>query len=192
MKYWTERNQIILIKDDNLLFGNYSQNEINEFKDQLDKGVTPNQLTGIPLNYIKDIQLDDRKKKIEIELGKGSFEKISIESKQLRNTVFDYIKDNFKVFSLTRPSSTRIWKSYGLKILLVAMFTIPLLTLDGPYDGCCTPGAKAIGIFMTWLSETFDKTTTIFIGLAFTIWGTIILILDLKAIKKTLRLSRIK
>jgi hypothetical protein len=188
MKYWTEGNQIILITADNLLFGDYRQTEIKELTDQLVKGVMPNHLTGIPLRYIKDIQLDDRKRRIDVELGKGSIEQIEFKSKQLRNTVFEYIKDNFKVFSLTRPSSSRIWKRYCITMLFIA-FIIFLLLTAMQFSGY-SPGAKAIGILLTWLSETLSKTTITIIGLALMIWRTIILLLDLKALTKTLRLSR--
>lgn len=188
MKYWTEGNQIVLITTDNLLFGDFSQKEIQELTHQLDKGVIPDRLTGIPLNYIKDIQLDDRKKRIDIKLGKGSIEKIDFKSKQLRNTVFDYIKDNFKIFGLTRPSSSRIWKRYGVTLLFIAFAVYLLLTLR-QFNGY-SPGAKAISIFFKWLSETFDKTTIILMGLSLTIWRTIVLVLDIKALTNTLRLSR--
>jgi hypothetical protein len=127
MKYWNEGNQIILITNDKLLFGDYSQKEIQEFTDQLDKGIVPNRLIGIPLNYIKEIQLDDRKNRIDIKLAKGSTDKINFKSKKLRNTVFHYIKDNFNVFELTTPPSSRIWQRYGMTLLFVALVFFLLL-----------------------------------------------------------------
>jgi len=154
----------------------------------LDKGVIPNKLTGIPLNYIKDIQLDDRKRRIDIKLGKGSAEKINFKSKQLRDTVFDYIKDNMKIFDLTRPSSSRIWKGYAMALLFIAFIVLLLLTVR-QFSGY-SPGAKAIGILMTQLSNTLDKTPIVVIGLLIVIWRTVMLVFDLKALTKTLRLTR--
>jgi hypothetical protein len=187
MKYWTEENQIIILTDDNLLFGNYSTEDIRDFEGQLNKGVIPNQITGIPLQYIKDIQTNERTKKIEFELGKGSTEKLEFSSKKLRDTIFDYIKNKLAL-TVTTPSSTKIWRRFWKTTLLIIFLTTAIMTL-GQTSGY-NPGTKAIAAIINWLTETFDNSTILTIGALLIIWRTSVLILDLKELKGITRLSR--
>ncbi len=186
MQYWSDKNQIILISKDAILFGHFSNEYVMSIKEDLKKNIIPSQLTGIPINYIKSIQFCEGDKKIIIEKGKGR-EELTFKDVRVINDIFNCIREEFLFLKEKKPDSKNIWKRFA-RHLLVLLFALIGLTFLKDYlsnQGGMTLGGNAIGGFLKGISESFtaDK---IIMGLVFILLILVfILINDINKLKKT-------
>lgn len=86
-------DKIIAYSNNTIYKGNPKEDEmesvLNEFKNPKS---TNAKLTGIPLAYIKEINLESGKNYIEILFGKESSEHLRINDEAKRNEIFEYLK----------------------------------------------------------------------------------------------------
>jgi hypothetical protein len=164
MKYWIEGRHIVIITPDNLLFGDYSEKDLNAFKKQIDNDVIPSQITGVSLSYIRTIEKDEKTKTIDIELGKGTTDRIKFDSKQLRDAVFDHLRSSNKLTAVN-PSSSEIWRPFWKTVLSIIAIAILMLLLKAEDLNNFYVGTKPIGLAFVAFAQKVDDFVIVIIAL---------------------------
>ncbi|UII25451.1 hypothetical protein LVD15_19400 [Fulvivirga maritima] len=190
MDYWIDDRQLTVLTQDSLLFGSYPKKKLNEYKLKLDQGAIPIELMGFRLDYIKYIETQHDNSKIKFELGRRSKETIEFRSSQLKQEVLDKIIETRPNFIEIRPRTSKMWLTYFLVTAYIVAVFYCMTSGHGDFRGGATPSAQAIGYIMTWFSNTFSKELVLAVGMVLIIWRTVILILNLRKIPKTLRLKQ--
>ena len=131
MKIWTStekgNEKIIAFVDKTIYRGNPKLTEIDSCVYDLKMKIIPtDNFIGIPLHYLKEINLQEGEGYIEILFGKDSYEHLRITDFQTRTEIFDYFKSAIPnaTFTIDRYSKLRAGKKP-----LVAMVVVGLLFL---------------------------------------------------------------
>lgn len=101
MKFWTSNtkgdDKIIVYHENTLYRINPKNEDLESMIDNLNSGVFPyNTSTGIPLSYIKQINMEESKEYIEVLFGKDSSEHLRIQDSIKRNELFEHLKSSIK------------------------------------------------------------------------------------------------
>ncbi len=119
-------NQIVVIKDNIIYKGNLKENELNRVNSETQDFAFLKDLFSIPYAYIKQIENQNEKNYIKIFFGRDSEEIIYIDSENIKNEVFDFIKidnPNFKYSSET-PNSISYAKAQLFALLSISAIFI--------------------------------------------------------------------
>ena len=134
MKIWTSSEsgseKIIGFFNQTIYKGNPRQNDIEACLSDLKMHVIPKGFIGIPLNYIREINMQEGKNYIEVRFGNDSYQNYRIKNEHVRNEIFEYLRFNIvnNKFSIDRFSRLRAGKKP--LIALVVVFLLFLWTLS--------------------------------------------------------------
>jgi len=134
MKIWTNEepgnDKIIAYMDKTIYKGNPKTGDIYKYTLDLEmRNVSSNTFLGIPLNYIKQIKMQEGKEYIEVLFGKSSSEHLRIKNSTTRNEVFEYFKQNIP----GRYTIEKYSKLQAGKKPLIAMVVVMALFLWSLY-----------------------------------------------------------
>jgi hypothetical protein len=190
MKYWLDQNQLIVITDSNILFGTYTPTVLKHFIAKLEEGIVPNDLVGIPIRYIRQIESSPANTKLFFTLRKDNLEEIKFSDKSIRNDAFRFISNNFQIFQPSKANNKRLVKNYlraiaGLSFLFIAVYTIDPGQITANWKNGIVVG---LAIF---IDKYLNNETFFAIVAATFIWRTYIFVHGLNETKKTKVLKRI-
>lgn len=127
MQVWTSEekadDKIIAFANQTIYKGNPKTGDFESVLFELKmKNNIPASLSGFPISYIKEINLTEGKKYIELLFGKDSTEELNITDEQIRRQVFDYFKINISgaVYSLHKPTALQSGKKPLIAFFVVA------------------------------------------------------------------------
>jgi len=128
MKVWTSQekadDRIIVFAGQTIYKGNPKAADMDAVLLELDiKKTVPASLPGFPLNYIREINLQQGKRYIELAFGKDSTEELKITDENKRREVFEYFKHNIpgSVFSRYSPSILQAGKKPLIAAIVVTL-----------------------------------------------------------------------
>jgi len=117
MKIWRSDQQgddkIIAYVNSTVYRGNPSSEEIENVLNNFQIEILPTKnFTGIPLHYIKQINMEEGQTYIEVLFGKGSSEHLRIRDEEKRKAIFAYFKTHIpnSTFYIDKYSKTRAGK----------------------------------------------------------------------------------
>jgi hypothetical protein len=131
MQIWTNEEKgnekIIAYIDQTIYRGNPKSSEIDScIYDLKMRKIPPDSFVGIPLHYLKEINIQEGKEYIEILFGGDSYEHFRIKDQNRRTEIFNYFKANIPnvIFSVDKYSKVKAGKKP-----LIAMAVVGLLFL---------------------------------------------------------------
>lgn len=125
MKIWMsdeENDRFVIIFYESIIYwGKPKKDEIEDIKHNLNMGIIPKNITGIPLSYIKQIRKDNSKTYIEVLYNKDSSEHLRVKNKIIKNEIFEYFKLNINNsgFFIDHYSKIRIGRKPLIAMLVV-------------------------------------------------------------------------
>ncbi|HMC86590.1 MAG TPA: hypothetical protein VKI61_13780 [Chitinophagaceae bacterium] len=131
MKIWISEEQgdekIIAYIDQTIYSGNPKPANIDACVTDLKTGVIPSvNFIGIPLNYLKEINLQEGKQYIEVLFGGSSSENLRIKDSKKRTEVFDYFKNNIPNAAFSTEKYSRL-KAGKKPLIAIAVLLIIFL-----------------------------------------------------------------
>ncbi len=124
--------KLIVFNNNIIYLGNPKDENLNNSVDNIRNNILPDKMMSIPLSYIKKIEKKDQN--IDIFYSSKSSERIVISNDSLRNTIFDYFKNNISQFSYFQENISAISSVkrsiIALIIILLAFFYTMTLALD--------------------------------------------------------------
>ena len=90
----SKSDKIISVSEKGIYKANPKPDQIIEFKRELESNRIPKDMFFIPFSYIKLIQLEQKKKFIQVDFGLNSEEHFKIEDDLKRIEIFNYLKEN--------------------------------------------------------------------------------------------------
>lgn len=124
--------KLIVFNDNIIYLGNPKDENINSSVYDIKNNILPNKMMSIPLSYIKKIEKRD--KSIYIFYASKSSERIIISNDSLRNTIFDYFKNNISHLSYSQENISVISSVkrsvIALIVILLVFFYTMTLALD--------------------------------------------------------------
>ena len=134
MKIWTSNDKgddkIIALVDQRICKGNPVDVDSAAFELEMQRGM-PKGIDGFPFSYIKQINLYQGKKYIELLFGKDSTEHLRISNETKRREIFDHFKTNIPgaVFSHEKFSPLRAGKKPLIAFVVVLAIFIWTLSI---------------------------------------------------------------
>jgi hypothetical protein len=129
MQVWTSKekadDKIIAFANQTIYKGNPKIDDIESVVFELKtKQTIPSELTGFPLSYIREINLPEGKKHIELLFGKDSTEELKVTDEQKKLGIFEYFKTNIpgSVYSLHKPTALQSGKKPLIAFFIVTVF----------------------------------------------------------------------
>lgn len=124
--------KLIVFNNNIIYLGNPKDENINNSVDDIRNNILPDKMMSIPLSYIKKIEKRDQN--IDIFYSSKSSERIVISNDSLRNTIFDYFKNNISHLSYSQENISvvnSVKKSIiALIVILLVFFYTMTLALD--------------------------------------------------------------
>lgn len=124
-KIWKLRdsktNKLIVIKDKSIYKGNINENDFNRIDSEITDFSFLKELFSIPYSYIKTVENQNGKNHIKIFFGNDSEEELFFNDDNLKNEVFEFIKNdnpNFK-FKSELPSVIKYAKAQLFALLFL-------------------------------------------------------------------------
>ncbi len=113
MKFWTSiyknDDKIIAYHEDTLYIINPKIEELDSVVANLNLGIVPNKISiGIPSSYMKQINMEENKKYIEVLFGKGSSEHLRMQDSIKRNEIFEYLRSSIVGSKYTLDTYTKL------------------------------------------------------------------------------------
>ncbi|TDQ28831.1 hypothetical protein [Tenacibaculum caenipelagi] len=100
MKYWFYNgNDFIVVTDESIYVGKTKKYIKAELISGFEKGNIPKDVFSIPFSYIKSVENPEGASKIVVFYGDDSEEGIIINSKEIKNQFFLYLKENLSSFN---------------------------------------------------------------------------------------------
>lgn len=134
-KIWISENHskdIVVAYADNIIYrGNPKPDLINDCVIGIKNNQIPDDLFGIPVSYIKEINLSESKDYIEIMFSKDSIDNLTIKNDVQRKEVFDFFKDNFDnfIYKLDKYSPLKAAKKPLIALLIVSLIFLYTLSI---------------------------------------------------------------
>ena len=134
-KIWISENHskdIVVAYADNIIYrGNPKPDLINDYVIGIKNNQIPEDLFGIPVSYIKEINLSESKNYIEIMFSKDSIDNLTIKNDVQRKEVFDFFKDNFDnfIYKLDKYSPLKAAKKPLIALLIVSLIFLYTLSI---------------------------------------------------------------
>lgn len=129
MKYWINlkpsEEKIIAIANNVFYTSSPSENQTNQFKAELQRGIIPEKLTGTPFNQIKTIDFEDSRNKIILYYGKDNQE-VFVSDKRIRAEIKEAL-ENIAPQYLSRETFTKSKLQISTKPL-IGIFVVSALT----------------------------------------------------------------
>lgn len=129
MKYWINlkpnEEKIIAIANGIFYTSSPSENQTNQFKAELQRGIIPERLTGTPFNQIKTIDFEDSRSKIILHCANDSQE-ILVSDKRIRSEIKGAL-ENITPKYLSRETFTKSKLQISTKPL-IGIFVVSALT----------------------------------------------------------------
>ena len=134
-KIWISENHskdIVVAYADNIIYrGNPKPDLINDYVIGIKSNQIPEDLFGIPVSYIKEINLSESKDYIEILFSKDSIDNLTIKDDVQRKEVFGFFKDNFDnfIYKLDKYSPLKAAKKPLIALLIVSLIFLYTLSI---------------------------------------------------------------
>lgn len=155
MKYWINdkgNDKLIVIANGILYNYNPSQIQLNEYKNELQRGKIPKKLTGTPINYFTKVSTDNRSKKTVILYGENN--ELELDTRENHLAILDYLRED----DLRNPKYTEYIESiYSavkkpvIALLLIIFFTVYSYGIAEVLEygrSSIITGGEVIGIFL--------------------------------------------
>ncbi len=130
MKTWINNEKgddtFIAYANEVIYKGNPKPDNIDKILTDLKQNISPGSLTGTPLSYISQINLQEGKSIIELEMAKDSSIDLRVKNDATRNEIFEYLKTNISnsVYKLDKVSSIRAGKKPMIAFFVVLIIFI--------------------------------------------------------------------
>lgn len=123
-------DRIIAFVNNTIYRGNPKEEDINTVIFELKNGKAQiSNLIGIPLAYIKEINLEKDKDDIEIFFGKNSTETLRIKDENSKNEIFDFLKLNINNSKHIIEEPSKLKTGKRPLIAMSVLFALFLLSL---------------------------------------------------------------
>ncbi|MDQ0591740.1 hypothetical protein QFZ37_000109 [Chryseobacterium ginsenosidimutans] len=136
MEVWKSTNngdtKLVIFNNNIIYSGNPRDENMNNAVYDIKNNRLPDNMMSIPLSYLKKIE--KKEKNIELFYGSKSSERIVISNDSLRNTIFDYLKNNITHLSYSQETisaAESVKKSIiALIVILIAFFFTMTIVFD--------------------------------------------------------------
>lgn len=142
MEVWKSTNngdtKLVIFNNNIIYIGNPKDENINSAVYDIKNNILPDKMMSIPFSYLKKIE--KKEKNIELFYGSKSSERIVISNDSLRNTIFDYFKNNITHLSYSQETISAANSVKGSIIALIVIlisffFTMNIVfNLEDGYD----------------------------------------------------------
>lgn len=128
-------DRIVAFVNNTIYRGNPKEDQISNILFELknEKKLISN-ITGIPISYIKEINLESEKKNIEILFGKDSYELIKINDEKSRVEIFEFFKNNIQNSKYLVEKHSKFKTGKKPLIAMSVVFILFLLTYYFAYE----------------------------------------------------------
>lgn len=174
-KYWIDKegsgHNVIIVHNQTVFRKKAKKHDLQEVEMELKKGVIDPSIIGIPFNYMITIEFQENSKHIVIKLGKDSEDEITVHDLALRREIFNYIKGNSPVKSVSEetPSVFKVIKKPLIALgVVVAVFLVILyfiVALHQGYEFRITGSPGLIGIALMLAKFGLVPNALVFFGL---------------------------
>jgi hypothetical protein len=174
-KIWTasdnSKDRIIALANNTLYHGNPKSELVNVYVNQIKNNEIPKDLYGIPLSYIRQINLSEKENYIEVLFGNEGSEHFRVADPIQKKEIFDFFKETFDNFSYQteKGSESAVLKPLIAFIVVLVTFLYTLSVAQNIESGAEYElrgnGHSSAGLILLLASLGSQKVAMIFGGL---------------------------